>query len=43
MGGQTIVWERKSAGKDRYLISPAGVFGGSMGDFGDVLEDEDTW
>ena len=43
MGGQTIVWERKSAGKDRYLMSAAGVFGGSMGDFDDVLEDEDTW
>ena len=43
MGRQTIVWERKSAEEGRYLISPAGVFGGSVWDFSDVLEDEDTW
>ena len=43
MGGQTIVWERKSAQKDRYLMSAAGVYGGSMQDFDDYLEQEDTW
>lgn len=43
VGGQTIVWERRSAEVDRYLISPAGVFGGSMGDFSDVLANKDTW
>ena len=43
MGGQTIVWERKGAEKGRYLISPNGVFGGSMEDFSDVLANMDTW
>ena len=37
------MWEQKNAEKDRYLISPHGVFGGSMQDFSDVLADKDTW